>query len=197
MGSDMQHVSGRCFSHLGCFKAAVVSRICAAKSGLSRAITLLLCTAGQERDYVQELRTLIAAMQLDPLPESVLVTIFMEGLHTGVVRTEVFRVHPSTFEVAEGIALNAEFNLKAARYGMQRYHPSSSSSPDQSNKPVPMDLSLAEEAELQAIDQRGNICRCFACSSVKHLHNNCPLRRARQAPTSRNPAVSQKSGTAR
>ena len=35
-------------------------------------------------DYVQELRTLIAAMQLDPLPEMVLVTIFMEGLRTGV-----------------------------------------------------------------------------------------------------------------
>ena len=40
-------------------------------------------------DYVQELRTLIAAMQFDPLPEMVLVTIFMEGLRTGVARKEV------------------------------------------------------------------------------------------------------------
>ena len=31
-------------------------------------------------DYFQELRTLIAAMQLDPLPEIVLVSIFMESL---------------------------------------------------------------------------------------------------------------------
>ena len=45
-------------------------------------------------DYVQELRALITAMQLDPLPEMVLVTIFMDGLLTGVDRTEVFRVHP-------------------------------------------------------------------------------------------------------
>ena len=30
-------------------------------------------------DFVQEFRTLIAAMQLDPLPEAVLVTIIMEG----------------------------------------------------------------------------------------------------------------------
>ena len=120
-------------------------------------------------DYVQELRTLIAAMQLDPLPESVLATIFMEGLHTGVARTEVFRVHPSTFEEAVGVALNAEFNFKAARYGMQGYHPSSSSSFDQSNRPTPMDLSLAEEAELQAVEQHGNIRRCYACGRVKHL----------------------------
>ena len=46
-------------------------------------------------DYVQELRTLIASLQLDPLPEMVLVTIFMEGLRTGVDRTEVFQIHPS------------------------------------------------------------------------------------------------------
>ena len=121
----------------------------------------------------------------------------MEGLHPGVARTEVFRVHPSTFEKAVGIALNAEFNFKAARYGTQGYHPNSSSLSNQSNRPVPMDLSLAEEAELQAVEQRGNIRRCFTCGSVRHLRNTCPLRRARQAPTSRNPAVNQKSGTAR
>ena len=45
-------------------------------------------------DYVQKLRTLIAAMQLDPLPELVLVTIFIMGLSAGVARTEVFRVYP-------------------------------------------------------------------------------------------------------
>ena len=62
-------------------------------------------------DCVQELRTLIAAMQLDSLPEMVLVTIFMEGLRTGVARTEVFRVHLTSFEAAVDIALNAEFNF--------------------------------------------------------------------------------------
>ena len=40
-------------------------------------------------DYVQELRTLIAGMAADPLPEVVTVTVFMEGLRTGVARTEV------------------------------------------------------------------------------------------------------------
>ena len=56
-------------------------------------------------------------MQLNLLAEVVQVTIFMEGLHTEVSTTEVFRVHPSTFEEAVDIALNAEFNFKAARYG--------------------------------------------------------------------------------
>ena len=68
-------------------------------------------------DYVQELRTLIAAMHLDTLPEMVLVTIFIEGLRTGVARAEVFGVHPTSFEAAVDIALDAEFNFKAARFG--------------------------------------------------------------------------------
>ena len=62
-------------------------------------------------------------MQLDPLPEMVLITIFMEGLRTGVARTEVFRVHPTSFDAAVDIALNAEFNLKADRFGTYGYNP--------------------------------------------------------------------------
>ena len=65
----------------------------------------------EQSDYVQELRTLIVAMQLDLLPQMFLVTIFMEGLRTGMVQTEVFQVHPTSFEVAVDIALSAEFNF--------------------------------------------------------------------------------------
>ncbi|GMF46723.1 unnamed protein product [Phytophthora fragariaefolia] len=39
-------------------------------------------------DYVQELRAMIAGIAVDPLPEAVTVTVFMEGLRTGVARTE-------------------------------------------------------------------------------------------------------------
>ena len=126
-------------------------------------------------DYVQGLRTLLAAMQLDPLPEEVRVTIFMEGLRTGVARTEVYRVHPSTFEEAVGIALNAEFNFKAARFGTH------GQSPGSFERAEPMDLSYAEgeEAELQAVEQQRNIRRCYMCGSTRHLRPSCPLRKQR------------------
>ena len=68
-------------------------------------------------DYVQELRTLLAAIQLNSLAQEVKVTIFMEGLCTGSPGRKVCRVHPSTFREAEEVALNALFNFKAARYG--------------------------------------------------------------------------------
>ena len=120
-------------------------------------------------DYTQELRTLLAAMQLDPLPEEVRVNIFMEGLRTGVARTEVFRVHLSTFEEAVDIALNAEFNFKAARYGTHGHAQSSF------DKAEPMDLSYADddEAGLQAVKMQSNIRRFYTCGSTKHIRPNC------------------------
>lgn len=97
-------------------------------------------------EFIQELRTLIAAMASDPLAEVVKMTIFMEGLSIGVARTEVFRVRPSTFEEAVKIAQNAEFNLQSARLGtFGRCHRSWSSSVP-SNGPEPMDCSYAESA---------------------------------------------------
>ena len=87
-------------------------------------------------DFVQELRTLLAAMQLNPLAEEVKVTIVMEGIHTGIARTKVFRVHPSTLEEAVDVALNAELNVKTARYGTHYQNASTAE---------PMDLSYAED----------------------------------------------------
>ena len=88
----------------------------------------------------------------------------MEGLRTGVARTEVFQVHPTSFEAAVDIALNAEFNFKAARFGTQGYNLNSANIFNSINRPEPMDLSLVEadeEAELRAVEQHRNIRRCL------------------------------------
>ncbi|KAG2935001.1 hypothetical protein PC119_g265 [Phytophthora cactorum] len=120
-------------------------------------------------DYVQELRTLIAGTAADPLPEAVTLTVFMEGLRTSAARAEVFRVHPSSFEEAVSVALNAEHNFRSARPGWYAGSAGSSSGPE------PMDLSYAEgeEAELLATEQRTSICRCFTCGSTRHLRASC------------------------
>uniref|UniRef100_A0AAV1T664 Retrotransposon gag domain-containing protein n=1 Tax=Peronospora matthiolae TaxID=2874970 RepID=A0AAV1T664_9STRA len=159
--------------------------------------------ANELSDYVQELRTLMAAMQSDALPEAVHVTIFMEGLRTGNARSEVFRVHPSTFEEAVRIALNADHNFKSARLGWNGYNPRSVranySGTTAYNRPEPMDLSYAEdggEAELQAAEQKHVVRRCFTCGSTKHLRPGCPLRKQRQTK-GQHSSPSQKSGMAR
>uniref|UniRef100_A0AAV1TVD9 Uncharacterized protein n=1 Tax=Peronospora matthiolae TaxID=2874970 RepID=A0AAV1TVD9_9STRA len=96
--------------------------------------------------FFQELRTLIAAVQLDPLLEKVRVTIFKEEVRTGVVRTEVFRVHPSTFEEAVDMALNTKFNVGAACF---RIHGRVQRSFDGVEH---MEFSPAEEEEVELQD---------------------------------------------
>ncbi|CEG49292.1 Retrotransposon gag domain [Plasmopara halstedii] len=102
----------------------VRSRFLAARQGIKELV-----------DFVQEMRTHIAGIAADPIPEAVTVTVFMEYLRTGVDRMEVFRVHPSSFEETVNVALNAELNFKSARFGWNAHSNSSSSGP------VPMDVS--------------------------------------------------------
>ncbi|KAE9017806.1 hypothetical protein PR002_g13280 [Phytophthora rubi] len=133
-------------------------------------------------------------MFADPLPEAVTVTVFMDGLRTGVARTEVFRNRPTSFEEAVSVALNAEHNyFKSARLGWSAPSASSSSGPE------PMDLSYAEdeEAELRASEARRGIRRCFTCGSTDHLRPGCPLRKQRQAQSSGNTASNRPSRSSR
>ncbi|GMF53018.1 unnamed protein product [Phytophthora fragariaefolia] len=95
-------------------------------------------------DYVQELRTLIAGMAVDYLPEAVTLTVFMEGLRTGVARTEFFRTHPTYFEEAVDVALNADFNFKSSRLGWNASYANPSSGPES------MHLSYAEDEEAES-----------------------------------------------
>ena len=148
-------------------------------------------------------------MQSDPLPEVVYVTVVMEGLRTGVVRIEVFRVHPLSFDEAVYIAQNSKNNFKSARLGWKWYNPSSarvrsarasSMSISAFCKPEPMDLSNAEgegEAELQVAQQYRDISRCYSCGSTSHLRPRCPLRKQRKSHVGRVPATNQKPGMAR
>ncbi|KAG3027367.1 hypothetical protein PC120_g5494 [Phytophthora cactorum] len=100
------------------------------------------------------------------------------GLRTSADRTEVFRVHPSSFEEAVSVALNAEHNFRSARPGWYAGSAGSSSGPG------PMDLSYAEdeEAELLPAEQRTSIRRCFTCGSTRHLR--ATVRNQRKAPPS-------------
>ena len=109
-------------------------------------------------------------MVIDPMPEAVTVTVFMEGLRVGVPRTEVFQVNPSSFEEAVKVSWNTEINLKVARPATYNYS---------SDGSVPMDCSKVEDeeaelqAELQAAEQQ-IVRRCYICKSTGHLMAKCP-----------------------
>lgn len=52
-----------------------------------------------------ELQNSEAALAGAPLSEEVMVTVLMEGVQVGIVRTELFRRQPRTFNEAAHIAL--------------------------------------------------------------------------------------------
>ncbi|CAH0519612.1 unnamed protein product [Peronospora belbahrii] len=123
----------------------------------------LACRQGKRElaAYVQELRILIAAMVIDPMPKAVTVTVFMEGLRAGVARTKVFQVISSSFEEAVEVAWNAETNFNAAWPATYNYS---------SDGPVPMDCSQVEDekAELHAAEQQ-IVRECYICKSTDNL----------------------------
>ncbi|KAG2827931.1 hypothetical protein PC114_g9596 [Phytophthora cactorum] len=142
-------------------------------------------------DYVQDSRTLITGTAADPLPDTL--TVFMKGLRTSAARTEVFRVHPSSFEETVSVALNAEHNFRSARPDWYAGSTGSSSGPE------PMDLSYAEdeEAELLAAEQRTSIRRCITCGSTRHLRVSCRVRNQRKALPSQASGSSRGNGAPR
>ncbi|GMF17132.1 unnamed protein product [Phytophthora fragariaefolia] len=114
--------------------------------------------------YVMELHNLEAAMAGAPLSEGVKVTVFMDGIRTGPVRTEPFMRQPKTFNEAVHIALLESLCVRSA----QGHTPQV----EASEGPSPMEISLAESVRPQRPQRAGG--RCFGCNQPGHFRRNCP-----------------------
>ncbi|GMF30597.1 unnamed protein product [Phytophthora fragariaefolia] len=113
----------------------------------------LRCKQGKRslQDYVVELHNLEAAMAGAPLSEDVMVTIFMDGVRMGPVRTELFRRQSKTFNEAVHIAMLGDHCVRSA----QGHTPQV----EASEGPTPMEISLVESAHAQQTQRAGG--RCF------------------------------------
>ncbi|KAF1331236.1 Pol protein, partial [Globisporangium splendens] len=103
--------------------------------------------------YIQEMRSLCAAITTSPLPESVKVPAFLNGLNSGPARQELYRRLPATMEDAIRIALVEQQSFRVSRpdWNAGRHNGAHHSHRAVTNErrfhgPTPMDLSSAEVA---------------------------------------------------
>jgi hypothetical protein len=128
------------------------------------------------QQYVQEMRTLCAAMTQHPLAESVKVPAFMNGLRHGPSRQALFRKVPSSMEEAIYIAIVEEQSFNAGSSTPWRGSGDRPVSRGHGG-PTPMELGSAEVV-------------CFNCGKRGHMKARCPVK----GPTSRSPGQKSASG---
>ncbi|KAE8914217.1 hypothetical protein PF010_g6792 [Phytophthora fragariae] len=96
-----------------------------------------------------------------PLSEDVKVTVFMDGVRTGPVQTQLFRRHPKTFNEAVHIAMLEDHCVCSA----QGHTPHV----EASEGPTPRSLLPSRSQRTQRASGR-----CLGCNQPGHFRRNCP-----------------------
>ena len=91
--------------------------------------------------YAQHVHYLTICMEANPIPDFVLITVFLQGLTDGPVRIHLFRVELNSLKEATTTAVQKNFNVKQAHTGVAPYRPMRRV---EAEGPEPMDLCHAE-----------------------------------------------------
>ena len=119
--------------------------------------------------YIQYIRHLTSCITVDPLNQQTLITLFMQGLTDGPVKTYLFRLEFNTLEEAIRVAEQENFSEKQANANSNSYRPSRR---QENGGPEPMDLCHAG-IESSRVNKYKKLQKCNGCQKTGHYAYEC------------------------
>ena len=181
----------QCFAHFGEFRQEIEAAFQPPKCEFRQRSKFLALKQGKRdlHEYVQEARYLVSVIVQDPMADATQVSVFINGLANGPVRTQLFREYPHSLEDAISKALQEDFSLKQSRidgFYAPKSKPSSSNYSRQFNNykssyngPEPMDLSYVNTTKDYARGKKSfgpskrRPSECNRCGKAGHYAYEC------------------------
>uniref|UniRef100_A0AAV1VFG1 CCHC-type domain-containing protein n=1 Tax=Peronospora matthiolae TaxID=2874970 RepID=A0AAV1VFG1_9STRA len=143
--------------------------------------------------YAQHIRHLTSCKSSNPVDEHTLVSVFMQGLADGPVKTHLFRLELDSLEQAISIAEQEDFSLRQARassisYRLPRRY--------DSGGPEPMELCYVESEKARSTDYK-KLQKCNRCQKTGHYAYECSARRPVSRDTGRSDRPPMRKGQGR
>uniref|UniRef100_A0AAV1UIR4 CCHC-type domain-containing protein n=1 Tax=Peronospora matthiolae TaxID=2874970 RepID=A0AAV1UIR4_9STRA len=161
-----------------------------------RARTELLKLKQGKRDvhaYAQHIRHLTSCISSNPVDEHTLVSVFMQGLADGPVKTHLFRLELDSLEQAISIAEQEDFSLRQARASSTSYRQPRRYD---SGGPEPMELCYVESEKARSTDYK-KLQKCNRCQKTGHYAYECSAPRPVSRNTGRNERPPMRKGQGR
>uniref|UniRef100_A0AAV1TZB2 CCHC-type domain-containing protein n=1 Tax=Peronospora matthiolae TaxID=2874970 RepID=A0AAV1TZB2_9STRA len=161
-----------------------------------RARTELLKLRQGKRDvhaYAQHIRHLTSCINSNPVDEHTLVSVFMQGLADGPVKTHLFRLELDSIEQAISIAEQEDFSLRQARASSTSYR-----QPRRYDNggPEPMELCYVESEKARSTGYK-KLQRCNRCQKTGHYAYECSAPRPVSRDTGRSDRPPMRKGQGR
>uniref|UniRef100_A0AAV1VCS0 CCHC-type domain-containing protein n=2 Tax=Peronospora matthiolae TaxID=2874970 RepID=A0AAV1VCS0_9STRA len=161
-----------------------------------RARTELLKLKQGKRDvhaYAQHIRHLTSCISFNPVDEHTLVSVFMQGLADGPVKTHLFRLELDSLEQAISIAEQEDFSLRQARASSTSYR-----QPRRYDNggPEPMELCYVESEKARSTGYK-KLQRCNRCQKTGHYAYECSAPRPVSRDTGRSDRPPMRKGQGR
>uniref|UniRef100_A0AAV1TLG7 CCHC-type domain-containing protein n=1 Tax=Peronospora matthiolae TaxID=2874970 RepID=A0AAV1TLG7_9STRA len=161
-----------------------------------RARTELLKLKQGKRDvhaYAQHIRHLTSCISSNPVDEHTLLSVFMQGLADGPVKTHLFRLELDSLEQAISIAEQEDFSLRQARASSTSYR-----QPRRYDNggPEPMELCYVESEKARSTGYK-KLQRCNRCQKTGHYAYECSAPRPVSRDTGRSDRPPMRKGQGR